>query len=228
MSNIFVKPFESVIGTIFIWLLGIIKNHGITLIFLSLVVNIILFPFYHLAEKIEKKEKDIQKKMKPKIDEFKSVYEGYELHLYIKNVYRLNNYHPIYSLRGLISLLIQIPFFMGAYAYLSKYPGFKGVSFLNLKNLAEADGLIRLGILSINFLPFLMTFINLASGYVYSKDMEISEKITIIVIALFFLVILYNSPSSLLVYWTFNNIFSLIKNMIYYRLDNKRESLENV
>lgn len=226
MSNIFVAPFDKVIGKIFLWLLNLIGNHGVTLIFLSIVVNIILFPFYHMAEKIEKKEKDIQAKMKPKIEEFKSVYKGYELHLYIKNVYRLNNYHPIYSLRGLISLLIQIPFFMGAYSYLSSFTGFEGVAFLNLANLAQPDALLKLGALTINLLPFIMTFINLAAGYIYAKNGEMSEKITIIVIALFFLVILYNSPSSLLIYWTCNNIISLIRNIITVKLESKKEFKE--
>lgn len=160
--------------------------------------------------------------MEPKIDEFKSVYKGFEQHLYIKNVYRLNNYHPIYSLRGLVGLLIQIPFFMGAYAYLSSYTGFDGIRFLIIPNLAMPDNLIRIGGFSINILPFLMTFINLLSGYVYAKDMTTSEKVTIVVIAVFFLVILYDSPSSLLVYWTFNNVFSLIKNLVYEKIEKNK------
>ena len=34
---------------------------------------------------------------------------------------------------------------MGAYAYLSSYEGFIGVSFLGLSDLALADGLIKIG-----------------------------------------------------------------------------------
>ena len=164
---------------------------------------------------IEKKEKDVQAKMKPKLDEFKSIYKGYELHLYTNNVYRLNNYHPAYSLRGLVSLLIQIPFLMGAYAYLSTYSGFQGVSFLFLNDLAQPDGLLKIGAMSINLLPFVMTIINLASGYIYSKESNITEKITIVGMALFFLIILYSSPASLLLYWTCNNIFSFVKTVVY-------------
>lgn len=226
MTKLIVSPFAKFIGMIFIGLLSVVKNHGISLILLSLVVNIILFPFYHIADKIEKKEKDVQKKMKPKLDEFKSVYKGYELYLYSNNVYRLNNYHPAYALRGLVSLLIQIPFFMGAYAFLSNYAGFEGVSFAFLSNLALPDGLIKLGSLSINFLPFLMTGINLWSGYIYAQDMSKTEKSTIIIIALFFLIVLYDSPSSLLVYWTCNNIFSLVKTIIYAKLDQKKIKLK--
>ena len=228
MSNIIVEPFAKFIGAVFLWILKIVKNQGLSLIVLSIVVNILLYPLYYIAEKIEKKEKDIQSKMKPKIDEFKSVYEGYELYLYTNNVYRLNNYHPAYALRGLISLLIQVPFFMGAYAYLSNYAGFDGVSFLFLSNLAEPDALLKIGTISINVLPFVMTAINLWSGYVFAKDGEKSEKITIILMALFFLVILYSSPSSLLVYWTCNNIFSLIKNIITKKIEDKSNMIGEV
>lgn len=213
MSKIITKPFELFIGSIFLWLLTIVNNHGISLILLSLIVNILLLPFYNFAEKIQKKEQLVQEQMKPKLEEFESVYEGYELYLYTNNVYRLYDYHPIYALRGLVSLLIQVPFFMGAYSFLSNYEGFQGQSFLFLSNLALPDGLLTIGNLSINLLPFVMTGINLLSGYVYATDMPRNEKITIVVIAIVFLVLLYNSPSSLLLYWTFNNIFSLIKNL---------------
>lgn len=225
MSEAIMSPFTQFIGIIFTHILNFVGNHGVALILLSLVVNIILLPFYNFAEKIEKKEKDVQAKMKPKLDEFKSIYKGYELHLYTNNVYRLNNYHPAYSLRGLVSLLIQIPFFMGAYSYLSAYAGFEGVSFLFLNNLAQADGLLKIGTLTINLLPFVMTGINLISGYIYAKESTMGEKLTIIGMALFFLVILYSSPSSLLVYWTCNNIFSLVKTIIYEKKESKLQEV---
>lgn len=221
MFEIINRPFELLIGIIFVWLLNLVNNHGIALILLSLVVNIALLPFYNIAENIQKKERLVQQAMKPKIDEFKSVYEGYELYLYTNNVYRLHDYHPIYSLRGLVSLLIQVPFFMGAYSFLSTYSGFQGQSFLFLSNLAQPDGLLTIGGWTINLLPFVMTAINLVSGYVYATDMSRNEKITIVVVALFFLVLLYNSPSSLLVYWTFNNVFSLVKNLYYKKKETE-------
>lgn len=213
MTKVILKPFELFIGTIFLFLLSAVNNHGMALILLSLVVNILLLPFYNFAEKIQKKERAVQQRMKPKIEEFESVYEGYELHLYIQNVYRLNDYHPIYSLRGLVSLLIQFPFFIGAYRFLSTYEGFQGVSFLFLSNLAQPDALLTIGGFTINLLPFVMTGVNLLSGYVYATTMSKREKMKIVVVALVFLVLLYNAPSSLLVYWTFNNIFSLVKNL---------------
>ncbi len=111
-----------------------------------------------------------------------------------------------------------------AYAFLSKYQGFEGVSFLFLSDLASPDKLLSFSFISINILPFVMTGINLLSGYVYARDMTLSEKVTIIIVALFFLIILYSAPSALLVYWTFNNIYSLIKNLIDKYLEENSSS----
>ena len=213
------------IEIIFLKIDSLIGHQILDLFFLSIIINIVLLPLYLLAEKIENKEKMIQEKMKPKIDEFKSVYKGYELHLYTKNVYRLNNYHPIYSLRGLISLVIQIPFFLGAYKYLSHYPGFIGSSFLSIVDLSKPDNLIQVGRVSLNILPVIMTIINLLSGYVYSKQSKFQDKVSIFVIGIVFLIVLYNAPASLLIYWIFNNLFSLVKNLI---MANNRKSISKV
>ena len=64
-----------------------------------------------------------------------------------------------------------------------------------------------------------MTIINIIAGAIYTKGFPLKEKIQINVMALIFLVILYQSPAGLVLYWTMNNVFSLIKN-IFYKLKN--------
>ena len=57
-----------------------------------------------------------------------------------------------------------------------------------------------------------MTAVNLLSGALYAKGLLFKEKAQLYGIALLFLVLLYNSPACLVLYWTMNNVFSLIKN----------------
>ena len=61
-----------------------------------------------------------------------------------------------------------------------------------------------------------MTVINIIAGFIYAKKGQIKEKIKLIIIALVFLVLLYNSPSGLVFYWTLNNLFSLCKNIVVH------------
>ena len=64
-----------------------------------------------------------------------------------------------------------------------------------------------------------MTLINIIAGAIYTKGFKAKDKIQIYGMALLFLVVLYNSPSGLVVYWTMNNVFSLVKN-IFYKIKN--------
>ena len=65
-----------------------------------------------------------------------------------------------------------------------------------------------------------MTIINCVSGAIYSQGHDsIREKIQIYASALIFLVLLYQSPAGLVLYWTMNNLLSLVKN-IFYKLKN--------
>lgn len=75
--------------------------------------------------------------------------------------------------------------------------------------------MLKLGGVAINIMPFVMTGINLASASVYGKKITFKEKGQLYGMALLFLVLLYNSPSALLFYWTCNNLLSLVKNTVY-------------
>jgi hypothetical protein len=76
------------------------------------------------------------------------------------------------------------------------------------------DALFSIAGFKINILPIIMTVINCASGAIYTKGMAVRDKLQIYGMALLFLVLLYNSPAGLVFYWTMNNFFSLIKNIL--------------
>jgi len=60
-----------------------------------------------------------------------------------------------------------------------------------------------------------MTLINIVAGAVYTKGFKLKDKLQIYGMALVFLVLLYKSPAGLVLYWTMNNVFSLVKNIFY-------------
>lgn len=213
--GIFIYPLELVMEWVLETALSKSGDPLLSLFAVSLVVSIGSLPLYHIAEKWQDLERDIQKKLRPKISEFKSVFKGAVLNSYIRTIYRQMNYHPIYAVRTSFGLLIQIPFFFAAYHLLSNYTGFSGAGAFIFKDLGKPDGLLSLGTLTVNLMPFLMTGINLISASIYGKKTTLNEKFQLYGMALFFLVVLYNSSSALLFYWTCNNIFSLIKNIIY-------------
>ncbi|MDX9802283.1 MAG: membrane protein insertase YidC, partial [Spirochaetia bacterium] len=189
--------------------------HGIAIICLSVAVNILLLPLYNVAEKWQQRERDIQARLKNKLDDIKAVFKGAERHMIIRTYYRQNHYHPFYSLRSVLGLAIQIPFFIAAYHFLSHMPmSAKTSSWYFIKDLMSPDALLTVSGITINLLPIVMTVINLVSAFVYSGKLQKKEKNQLFIMAFLFLVLLYNSPSGLVLYWTMNNLISLIKNLI--------------
>lgn len=183
----------------------------------------IALPLYAMADKWQEQERDIQKKLKSKLDNIKAVFRGNEQHMLIRTYYRQNNYHPIYSLRSLLGLLIQIPFFIAAYHYLGHLEILSGQSYGLIKDLSRPDGIISFfGYKNINILPIIMTVINICSISVYSKKLNFRETIQLYFVAMLFLVLLYSASSALVIYWTMNNVFSFFKHLIYSSKNPKR------
>ncbi|MDR2601453.1 MAG: membrane protein insertase YidC [Spirochaetaceae bacterium] len=214
LYNIIIYPIVQIIEFVFVFTQKVFYETGFSVIAVSLAVSVLCLPLYNVAEKWQKIERDVQKKLKPKIDKIKAVFKGDEQYMILSTYYRQNNYHPVYALRNTFSLLIQIPFFIAAYSYLSHLDALKGVDFLFIADMGAPDAVIKMNGASVNLLPILMTVINLASAAVYTKGFAFKEKAQLYVMAALFLILLYNSPAGLVLYWTCNNIFSLFKNCV--------------
>jgi len=218
LYTIIIYPLVQIIEIIYRAGYKIFHNNGLAIFCVSLAVTFLCLPLYIVAEKWQKIERALMLNLKPKIDKIKSVFSGDERYMILSTYYRQNHYHPLYALRNSFGILIQIPFFIAAYTFLSHLETLKGSSFAFIKNLAAPDGLLVIntnGGIRINILPLLMTFINCISGAIYSKNLYTKDKVQIYATAAIFLVLLYNSPSGLVLYWTMNNVFSLIKNIFY-------------
>lgn len=212
LFNIFIQPLVLLIEFIFTVMSRIFGNYGIAIVMVSVVVNLLIFPLYKRSDALQEKERDTQRDMEKWVKHIKKTFKGDERFMMLSTYYRQKGYQPINALRGSLSLLLQVPFFMAAYHYLS-HADLQGASFLFLNNLGAADHLIKIGGISLNLMPILMTLINCISGVIYTKGFPAKDKIQLYVLAGLFLIVLYQSPSGLVLYWTMNNLFSLLKNV---------------
>jgi YidC/Oxa1 family membrane protein insertase len=219
LYTIIISPIIQIIEIAYVFFNKVFSDPSIAVIGVSFAVTLLCLPLYAVAEKWQHRERETIKKMKPKIDKIKSVFQGDEQYMILSTLYRQNHYHPVYALRNSFGILIQIPFFIAAYTYLSHLGALRNVSFLFIRDMSAPDGVLHTGNFTINILPVLMTLINCISGAVYTKGLSAKDKIQVYGMAALFLVLLYNSPSGLVLYWTMNNIFSLVKN-IFYRMKN--------
>ncbi len=224
LETLLIGPLKLIFEIIFGLANKIVGHPGVAIIFLSLAMNILVLPLYRRADAMQEEARDIDAKLHKGVSHIKKTFSGDERMMILQTYYRQNNYKPTQALNGSVSLLLEIPFFMAAYQFLSHLDILDGVSLGPIKDLGAPDGLIVIGALSINLLPILMTLINVISSYLYLKGFPLKTKIQLYGMALFFLVFLYTSPSCLVFYWTLNNVFSLVKT-IFYKLKNPQKKL---
>lgn len=227
LYTIIIYPLIQLIEFSFMLFNSVFKNEGISVIGVSLAVSIGTLPLYIVAEHWQQVQRDIEKKLDPGINRIKSVFKGDEQYMILSTFYKQNHYHPLMALRSSFGLLIQVPFFIAAYSFLSNLPVLQGKSFFFIQNMGRPDELFKIGSFPVNVLPIAMTLINWVAGAIYTKGFKFKDKATIYGMALIFLVILYNSPSGLVIYWTMNNLFSLVKN-IFYKIKNPLKVLYGI
>ncbi|MGD9994984.1 MAG: membrane protein insertase YidC [Salinivirgaceae bacterium] len=200
-------PFEHIIKLFFQLAYLVTGDYGWAIILLSFAISLLLLPVFILIEKAKKRDDALKRRMQPLTDEIKRSYKGQERYYYLKTLNRQYNYSPLRALIPVLSLLLQIPFFIAAYKYLDGLEALKGVSFLFINDLSQPDGLLG----SIHLLPILMTVINLITAWFYTRNGNMGERKQMLVVAAIFLVLLFNLPSGLVLYWTMNNVFSFFR-----------------
>jgi YidC/Oxa1 family membrane protein insertase len=218
LYTLIIFPIEQVIEICFFCYRAWFGSLGFAIIGVSVTVSTFVLPVYLMAEKQQRRQREIEKKLKNGVDLIKSVFKGDERFMLLSTYYRQNNYHPIFALRNSLDLLIQIPFFIAAYRFISDMRVLEDAPFLFITDLGAPDKLL----FGLNILPIAMTLINVVSGMIYAKDLRLGDRIQLYLMACVFFVLLYDSPAGLVLYWTSNNIYNLVKNIIQNGLKNRK------
>lgn len=190
-------------------------NYGVSIVLLSLIVNLALLKLTILSEKKAAQIAILKASCDSKIAEFKRVFKGAQLQAYIRTLYKQRHFHPIYTLFGLGGLALQVPFFIAIWTLFGEFDGIVGAKFLWISDLNTPDRLFGL-----HLLPILMTAFTLLNVFISTNSR--GARIQGTFIALIFLILLYNMPSALVLYWTINMLFALMRSFIKKSLQNSR------
>ena len=172
-----IKPIWLLFEIIFRISYRLFTNPGISILSVSLVMNILVLPMYLRSDAMQEAERKKQKEMDYWVGRIRKTFRGDERFMMLSEYYRQNDYKPWYVLKSSLSLMLQVPFFIAAYDFLSNLSLIQGASFLMIEDLGRPDGLIHIANYSLNLLPILMTAINLTSAAIYTKNGTKKEKI---------------------------------------------------
>jgi YidC/Oxa1 family membrane protein insertase len=190
-----------------------VRNWGLAIILLTIVINVILFPLTMKSFSSMQKMKEIQ----PHIQKLKELHKDnpQKLNKEMMALYKTYNVNP---LGGCLPMLLQMPIFISLYQGLMKSIELKGAHFLWIKDLSKPDAVTLPFSLPaignhINILPLLMVGMMVVQQKIsqgatgaMTDDQAKQQKMMMIMFPLLFGFMFYKMPSGLVLYWLTNTI----------------------
>lgn len=206
-----------------------VTSPGIAIILLSLTVKILLAPLTHVADRWQREVNRTQSRIQPRIAEIRRSHRGEEAHRLTLQVYREEGVHPLFTLKSLAGFAIQVPMFIAAFDMLADNFALSGARFLWIDDLAAPDRLLLLPFTlpffgaHLNLLPFVMTAVTLLSAVTLREEsltpalLKKQQRQLYLMAGAFFL-LFYTFPAGMVLYWTANNVWHLLKVQLLQKL----------
>lgn len=233
IASILLYPFAAamhLLGVFLLFLFGLllhgIANVPVAIVLLSVCVKLLMAPLFALANRWQRQVNRNNALLRPLISEIKRGFKGEEQNRRIVALHRELGISPLYTLKSLFGLAIQVPIFIAVYEMLCHNGALVNKSALWIQDLSLPDRLLPLPFTiplfgnAINILPLIMTGITLFTACIY-KDDSISaaalqsHRRNLCLLGGVFLLLLFTSPSGVVLYWTVNNILSLLSTLKY-------------
>ena len=108
IEMIFIGPLKLLFEIIFQLANRFVHHPGISIVFLSLAMNILVLPLYKRADAMQEEARDVDLKLRDGVTHIKKIFSGDEKMMILQTYYRQNNYKPTSALNGSVSLLLEI------------------------------------------------------------------------------------------------------------------------
>jgi len=184
-----------------------IPNHGLAIIFISIIIKLVLFPLTRIQAKSMKAMQEIQ----PEVEKLKKKYgkDKEKLNMETAKLYQESKVNPMASC---LPLLIQFPIIIGLFQAMRAYfvPELNA-GFLWIENLGEPD----LWILPI--LAGAATFVQqkvTMGGQTTAGAAQSQQKMMLYVMPVFMAWISRSFPAGLALYWFCYNVLSAFEQLV--------------
>lgn len=201
----------------------VIPNWGVSIIILTLLLRLALFPF-------SKKSLEGTQKMQayqPRIKELQERYKDnpQKLQQETMALYKQIGYNPM---SGCLPLLIQFVILWSMYHLFNNYFEFRGASFIDgwISDLSSTDTVLTFGFdipwlgNELHILPILYLISQLLYGVITQNggtatgQNAAQMKMMMYAMPIIFFFLFYNAPSGLLLYWMVSNLFQIGQQLV--------------
>lgn len=220
------KSFNQGITTPFrhgiVWVLkklhNLIPNYGWCIIIFGILLKLVFYP-------LNQKQADSMKKMQELNPQIKIISEKYDKDPAMKQqkimeLYKKNGTNPM---GGCLPMLVQIPIFIALYTAFSDTIDLWKSPFLWVIDLSEPDtiwttpALFGTAGIALNVLPLIMVGTQVVQTQMTSVATDPNQKTMMYLMPLIMLYFFWTMPSGVTLYWTIQNILSILQQTITNR-----------
>jgi YidC/Oxa1 family membrane protein insertase len=182
------------------------NSYAWAIIVLTLVIKTLMWPLQNKATKSMKRMQLLQPKMTELREKYKD--DPTRMNTELMGLYKTYSINP---LAGCFPMLIQIPIFFGFYNMLGVAVELRNSSFLWVHDLSQPDTVGHLFGFPINVLPLCMAVTMFVQMAIQPKSGDPAQQRVFMFMPLIFVFFCYNFASALALYWTVQNIFSIVQ-----------------
>ena len=193
-----------------------VRNYGIAVILLTILVRIIFWPLTHKSTKSMRRMQELQ----PELKALQALHKDNPQKLQKETwaIYKKNKVNPMSSC---LPMVIQIPVFIALFTVLRSAVELRYAPFLWIVDLSEPENLFA-GMVplvgSLNILPFLMSGTMALQSYLTpSTGDKQQQKMMMIMMPVMMLFMFYSFPSALSLYWTVSQILAIVQMLMMRR-----------
>jgi YidC/Oxa1 family membrane protein insertase len=183
-----------------------------------------MLPLIRIADRFQQQVNETEARLAPELQRIKKNFKGEQQSAKILALYKTERVHPLYSLKSMMGVAVVIPVFIGAFDMLAENIHLLNTGFLWISDLSRPDDLFRLPFrlpffgAELNLLPFLMTGLSVVASALHNPlalNAELRKKQVrnMLLLAVAFFALFYTFPAGMVLYWTSNNLISVIKSL---------------
>ena len=202
-------PFSKLLLNSMNGIYNIVGSYSLAIILLTIIVKGLLWPLQGKANRNMKKMSALQPQIKELQDKYKADPARFQQEM--SKVWKKAGVNP---LSGCWPIFIQIPIFIGFYNMLGKAVELRHHGFLWVQDLASPDTVAHIAGFAINPLPLIMAASMFAQMKLGPQGGDPAQKKMFMFMPLIFIFMCYNFASALALYWTVQNIISIVQLLV--------------
>ena len=200
-------------------------NYAAAILALTTIIKLGLWPIQNRANRSMRQ----MAALSPKMQELREKYKDDPTRMN-QEVMKLYKQYGINPVGGCLPMLIQIPIFFGLYKMLSQAVELRNAKFLWVRDLSQPDTVAHLSLLGwsipINIIPLCMAATQIWLMAMTPKTGDATQRRVMMFTPLIFLFICYNFAAALALYYTAQNLFSILQ--FYQNKNQPMPKLEKV